>query len=42
MKQYMYYHSPINHKFDRADNPKTVLLGLYLNVFGQCVLLHDF
>ena len=36
MKQYMYYVnylSPVNHKFDRADNPKTVLLGLYLNVF---------
>ena len=32
MKQYMYL-SPVNHKFDRADNPKTVLLGLYLNVF---------
>ena len=33
MKQYMYYVnylSPVNHKFDRADNPKTVLLGLYL------------
>ena len=36
MKQYMYYVnylSPVNHKFDRADNPKTVLLSLYLNVF---------